>query len=172
MPNLAAGTYPAFAAHYIKLVETDTIAETVAKYAWSINSFFAGIAESKVEYRYAEGKWSIKEMLLHITDAERVFAYRALCIARGDKTPLPGFDENIYAPASKADARSWQSLLHEFIAVRKSTDLLLLSFTPEQLAQTGITNDSPNTVEALSFTLYGHILHHINILKERYLQVS
>ncbi len=108
-------------------------------------------------------------MLQHIIDAERIFTYRALRIARHDKTPLPGFDEKEYAAADNADERSWENLLEEFQAVRKSTDLLLQSFTEDQLQQSGTTNNEPNTVEALSFLVYGHILHHMNILKERYL---
>lgn len=169
MPNLTPGTYPAFIKSYLSFVNADTVAEAIEKYSDSINNFFKNIPREKVIYRYAEGKWNIKEMLLHIIDAERIFAYRALRIARHDKTPLPGFDEKSYAKAANADERSWESLLQEFEAVRKSTDLLLQSFTEEQLEQSGTTNNEPNTVKALSFLVYGHILHHINVLKERYL---
>lgn len=169
MPVLPAGTYPAYTLNYIKLIEAETVPEAVAKYAPMINDFFAGLPAEKLDYRYAEGKWNIREMLQHIIDTERIFAYRALRISRQDKTPLPGFDENAYAAASEADKRDWQSLLLELEALRKSTDLLLLSFNENQLQATGITNDQPNTVIALSFTIYGHILHHINVLKERYL---
>ena len=169
MPTLPAGTYPAFTESYIKLVETSTINEAIEKYAGSILDFFRDIPNEKINYRYAEGKWSIKEVLQHVIDTERIFAYRALRIARNDKTALAGFDENKYAVASNATARSWEELLRELEAVRRSTDLLLKSFTDEQLERAGTTNNSPNTTEAISFTIFGHILHHINIIKERYL---
>lgn len=170
MPALTPGTYPASHANYIKLAEADTVKEAVEKYSTYLTEFFKNIPEAKVDYRYAEGKWSIKEMLQHIIDAERIFAYRALCIARHDKTPLPGFDENDYADASNADARTWQSLLQEFAAVRSATDSMLQSFTDEQLNQSGTTNNQPNTTQAICFTLIGHALHHVNVVKERYLK--
>ncbi len=169
MQSLTPGTYPAFIQGYLSFVDADTVADAIEKYSDSIKNFFRNIPAEKVNYRYAEGKWNIKEMLQHIIDAERIFAYRALRIARHDKTPLPGFEENSYAASANADERSWNSLFQEFEAVRKSTDLLLQSFTEEQLEQSGTTNNEPNTVKALSFLVYGHILHHINILKERYL---
>lgn len=169
MPNLTPRTYPAFIDGYLSFVHADTVAEAIKKYSGSISDFFKNIPAEKISYRYAEGKWNIKEMLQHIIDAERIFAYRALRIARHDKTPLPGFDEKDYAAAGNADERSWENLLEEFEAVRKSTDLLLQSFTPDQLKQSGTTNNQPNTAEALSFLIFGHILHHINVLKERYL---
>jgi hypothetical protein len=122
-----------------------------------------------VDYRYAEGKWTIKEMLQHIIDTERIFAYRALRVSRHDTTPLPGFDETAYALASNAASRTWQGLLEELEASRKSTDLLLQSFTPGHLQQSGVINEHPNTTIAISFVIFGHILHHINIVKERYL---
>jgi uncharacterized damage-inducible protein DinB len=169
MPPLQKGTYPVYMENYIRLVEPERVRDTIEKYSLFIKDFFEDIPEEKVEYRYAGDKWSIKEMLQHIIDAERIFSYRALAIARGDKTPLPGFDENSYAAGSKADKRHWDSLLEEFKAVRTSTDMLLLSFTEEQLQLTGITNSQPNTVNAIAFVIFGHILHHINVLKERYL---
>lgn len=169
MPNLTPGTYPVFIEHYLPFIDTNTIAEATEKYSSSISEFFKNIPPEKAGYRYAAGKWNIKEMLQHIIDAERIFAYRAVTIARHDKTHLPGFDENSYAAASNADKRTWESLLNEFEFVRKSTDLLLQSFTEDQLQQSGTTNNEPNTAKALSFLVYGHILHHIKVLKERYL---
>jgi uncharacterized damage-inducible protein DinB len=130
--------------------------------------FFKNIPEEKAPYRYAEGKWSVKEMLQHIIDTERIFGYRALSIARKDTTPLPGFDENTYANASKAGERSLAGLIEELKAVRTSTDLLLKSFTEDDLQQTGITNGHPNTVNAIGYIIFGHILHHKKILEERY----
>jgi uncharacterized damage-inducible protein DinB len=164
------GSYPEYFGNYISNVEGDNIAEVVDKYATGVIEFFKNIPLDKVSYRYAEGKWTLKEMLLHLIDTERIFAYRALCIARTDTTPLPGFDENLYAENSKADSRDWNELLTEFELTRKSTDILIKSFDEEQLQQQGITSNSTNTVNAICFAIYGHIVHHINIIKERYLQ--
>lgn len=169
MANLAPGTYPAFINGYLSFVEVDTVSEAIDKYSNEISGFFKNIPAEKINYRYAEGKWSLKEMLQHIIDAERIFAYRALAIARHDKTPLPGFDENSYAAAANADYRDWEDLLKEFEIVRKSSDLLLQSFTEDQLKQAGTTNGEPNTVKAISFLIFGHILHHIQVIKQRYL---
>jgi uncharacterized damage-inducible protein DinB len=169
MANLVPGTFPAFMVGYLKLVTAETIAEAVEKYSVHISTFFQNIPNEKVDYRYDADKWNIKEMLQHIIDAERIFAYRTLRIARNDKTPLAGFDEKSYAAAANANERTWNNLLQEFCSVRKSTDLLLLSFSEDQLQKSGTTNNEPNTAKAISYLVYGHILHHINILKERYL---
>ncbi len=164
-----SGTYPAYFDNYIKLVDADSIIEAIEKYANPINDFFSKINEEKANYRYAEDKWSIKELLQHVIDTDRIFAYRALSLARGEKASLPGFEENEYASASEADKRSWKSLLDEFVACRKSTDLMLLSFTEDQLNHSGITNNKPNTVVAIAYVIIGHILHHMKVVEERYL---
>lgn len=169
MSNLAPGTYPAFIEGYLRFADADTVSDAAKKYPAAISDFFENIPADRVSYRYAEGKWNIKEILQHIIDAERIFAYRALRIARHDKTPLAGFDEKSYAAAVNADERTWEDLLQEFRAVRESTDFLIKDFTQDQLQQSGTTNGEPNTVETLSFLIYGHILHHISIIKERYL---
>lgn len=165
-----SGTYPVYFYNYIKLVDASTIKEAIEKYSKTIVDFIEKINEDQSMYRYADDKWTIKEVLQHIIDTERIFAYRILAISRGEQTPLPGFDENEYAKASMADNRNWLSLTEEFKAVRKSTDLMLLSFNEEQLNKSGITNGSPNTSIAIAFAVFGHVLHHIEILKERYLQ--
>ena len=168
MPKPASGTYPPYFEKYINRVETDSVTEAINKYAQPLIKFFENIPADKAGYRYAEGKWSVQEMLQHIIDTERIFGYRALCIARKDKTPLPGFDENTYANASNADKRSWDNLIEELKAVRTSTDLLLRSFTQEHLQETGITNGQPNTVNGICFVIIGHLLHHKKVLEERY----
>lgn len=167
-PN--AGTYPPYFDNYIKLVDAQNIEEAIKHYSKLSIKFFEKIREEDADYRYAPGKWSLKELLQHIIDTERIFAYRALCIARQDQTPLPGFDENQYADSSNADNRSWKSLVKEFKAVRKSTNLLLLSFSEQQLMQSGTTSGQNNTVLAICFIIFGHIIHHINVIKERYYQ--
>ena len=131
--------------------------------------FYTSLPEEKADHRYAEGKWSIKELLLHMIDAERIFGYRALRIARKDQTPLPGFDENSYTPASKASGRTLQSLKDEFAAVRKATDILLSTFDEEQLSQRGTASNHPVTANAIAFIIFGHLIHHKQILEERYL---
>lgn len=163
------GTYPAYFEKYINLAEAENTQQLIDKYSEPIWKFFKNIPTKKAAYRYAEDKWSLKELLQHIIDTERIFAYRALTIARQDTTSLPGFDENAYAAVSHADSRTWKSLLKEFKAVRKSTNMLINSFTNDQLQQSGITNGNPNTTVAISYIIFGHILHHINIVNERYL---
>jgi uncharacterized damage-inducible protein DinB len=169
MARPTTGTYPAYYDKYISLVEADTIDEAVHKYSKEIMKFFRNIPVEKETFRYAADKWSMKEMVQHIIDTERVFSYRAMCIARKDTTPFPSFDENAYAANSKADARSWDDLLTELECTRQSTNLLLQSFDEEQLQQTGTASDQTNNVNAIAFTIFGHILHHINVVKERYL---
>ncbi len=169
MSTPVSGTYPAYFENYIQLVDTASVKEAIEKYSTPINDFFTDINEEKAIYRYEENKWSTKELLQHLIDAERIFAFRALSLARGEKASLPGFEENEYASASQADKRSWKSLIEEFIACRKSTDLLLLSFTEDQLQQSGITNSKPNTVVAIAYVMIGHILHHMKVVEERYL---
>lgn len=169
MAQPVGGTYPEYFKNYISHVKADSVAEASAKYGHFTIDFFKSIPTDKAGFRYAEGKWSLKEMLQHIIDAERIFAYRALTIARKDKTPLPGFDENIYAVNCRADNREWQSLLDEFENCRKSTDALIGSFDEEHLQESGTTSGQPNTVIAICFVIYGHILHHINVVKEKYL---
>lgn len=169
MPKPATGTYPPSYHAYIAQVDTDTVRDAVDKYSKDIMKFFRNIPVEKETYRYAADKWSMKEMVQHIIDAERVFSYRAMCIARKDTTSFPSFDENAYAANSKADSRSWDDLLTELECTRQSTNLLLQSFDDEQLQQPGTASNHQITVNALGFTIFGHILHHINVVKERYL---
>lgn len=163
------GTFPAYFDHYINLVETSSAIEAIDKYSDQLIIFFSGLPEEKANYKYAEDKWTLKDVLQHIIDCERIFAYRALTIARGDKTPLPGFDENLYAKNSNSGNRTWSSLLNEFKLVRQSSDILLKNLNNEQLQQIGTSNNNPMSVNALVYIFYGHILHHINIINERYL---
>ncbi len=127
------------------------------------------IPVEKADYAYAEGKWTLKELLQHCIDTERIMVYRALCIARGEKQSLPGFDENSYAAASNANIRTWEGLVEEMQLVRKSTILMFDSFNEEQLQQRGSANNHPITCNALGFIIAGHFLHHERIVKERYL---
>ncbi len=159
---------PVFYHRYIQQVNEDELNNAFAAQA-SVFDFLDKIPVEKRDYRYAEGKWTIKEMLQHMVDTERVFAYRALCIARKEAASLPGFDENEYADNSKAGKRDWNDLMEEFKAVRKSSEILFRSFDDEQLENTGIANNNPVYVLAIGFVLVGHVNHHMNVLKERYL---
>ena len=130
------------------------------------------LTEAASQYRYAEGKWSIRELLGHLVDTERIFAYRALCLARGERQPLPGFDENAYVENAGFERRTLQSLLAEYLAVREATVLLFGSFDGAALVQTGVSNGNPVSVRALLHITAGHELHHAGILRERYLPGS
>jgi len=154
---------------YIKMVPQDDIKAAFSNKDNNLIAFLNSIPESKHDHRYAEGKWTIKEVLQHIIDAERVFAYRALRFARKDQTPLPGFDENLFADNSKASARQWNELVEEFNCVRRSSEMLFNSFDEDQLEAGGISSNNPIYVRALGYIIIGHALHHQKIIAERYL---
>jgi uncharacterized damage-inducible protein DinB len=160
---------PSYFHNYINQVEEKSLDDAFRKQGSSMIRFFEGIPETKVDHRYAEGKWTIKEMLQHIVDAERIFCYRALCFARKDATPLPAFDENLYADNSKAEKRDWNELVDELRVVRHGTELLFDSFDEEQLEAEGNASEKTNYVRGIGFIIVGHVTHHIKIIKERYL---
>jgi hypothetical protein len=153
---------------YIALAEGDSINEIVNNYAFDLQDFYNSLSDAKADFAYAENKWTIKQVLQHLMDAERVFVYRALRISRNDETPLSSFDENAYVENSFAGRRSLSSLKQEFNAVRAATDIFLLSLNEEQIKRSGTASNKPVSVNALAFIIYGHLLHHKNILKERY----
>ena len=134
-----------------------------------LNNFLDLATEEKSSCAYAEGKWTLKEMLQHIIDTERIFAYRALAIARKETATLPGFDENLYADNSNANSRTWDNLTQEIKAVRNSTIILFESFTEEMLQSKGNFSSSSGSANTLGFIIVGHVYHHIKIAKERYL---
>ena len=166
-PDLA--TIPEWYHKYVNQIQEQDLNRAIQLNTQSSIQFLKSIPEEKWSHRYAEGKWSIKEMVQHIIDGERIFSYRALCFARGEKISLPGFEENDYAAASKADSRSKEELIEEFETVRKGIELLFASFDEEQLSSVGVANNNPISVNAIGFIIPGHVQHHINILKERYL---
>jgi uncharacterized damage-inducible protein DinB len=127
------------------------------------------IPEEKGEHRYAEGKWSVKEVLNHMMDAERVFAYRALRFARNDQTALHPFEENDYAPEANAHARSIQQFVREMKRLRESTIDLFASLSPEMLVREGTASGKRISVKNLGYIIAGHDIHHLNILRDRYL---
>ena len=127
------------------------------------------IAKDKWSFSYAEGKWTIKEILLHLIDAERVFAYRTLCVSRKEELELPGFDHDEYLKNSNAKSRSHESLIEEYEAVRKASISLFKSFDEETLSYLGVANGSAISVKGLAYIIAGHELHHNSVIKERYL---
>jgi uncharacterized damage-inducible protein DinB len=131
--------------------------------------FILSLPGNKLMYRYAEGKWTIKEVIMHLIDMERIYTYRALRFARNDQTVLPGFDSDQYISFSGANDRYISGLLDELAAVRHSTIKLLNGLTDDALLRSGIMNGNPVSVGALMYHIAGHELHHINIIKERYL---
>jgi uncharacterized damage-inducible protein DinB len=154
--------------NYINQVTENDLMEAFSTQSTAFIRFLETVPAEKYDFRYGEGKWSIKEVLQHIIDAERVFAYRALRFARKDATPLPGFDENLFAANAKADKRSWDKLVEEFKLVRRSSELMFQSFDEDQLQSGGISSNHPNYVLALGFVIVGHAVHHQRITKERY----
>ena len=169
MSRPATDTYPSHFEPYVKLVPEEDFKNALKNQSSEAENFLKTISEQQSLYRYAEGKWSLKEVLQHIIDAERVFAYRAMAFARGDKNNLPSFDENSYAANSRANERSWQDLVTEFATIRRSSEMLFNSFSEDILNFSGTANNHPVTVRALGYITVGHLKHHINIIKERYL---
>lgn len=167
--QLSSGEYLPYYANYINKANCSDLIQGLQDLLANTNSFLNSIPIEKFEYRYAKGKWTIKEVIQHIIDAERVFSYRALCFARKDKTPLPSFNENNYAEASLANTRSAQSLIDEHIALRKSTISLFESFNNDTLTNIGIASGGEMSVRAIGYVIIGHEKHHLDVIKERYL---
>ena len=165
----AAGEFPAYAAMYIDLLPDDgRVLAHLEEQASLVGAFFRALPADRLGYRYAPGKWTPKEVLLHIVDDERIYAYRALRFARGDETELPGFDQDPYVTASGADARPLESLLAEHAAVRASTLSLFAGLPEAAWTRSGIANGARVTVRALVWHMAGHELHHLGVLRERY----
>jgi uncharacterized damage-inducible protein DinB len=154
---------------YINLVPEGDFFEELEASSKLLCTLFEQISPEKAEFRYAEGKWTPKEMLMHIIDTERIFVYRALTIARNDKTTLPGFDENAYAAEIDVTSRTVSDLIAEFNAVRQATVLFFKYLPLEKTSIVGNANQHPTSARALAYMIIGHVLHHSNILKERYL---
>lgn len=164
-----SGEYAHFYETYVSLVNTTDITALLSELKQSTFNFFDSLPADKADYAYAEGKWTIKQLLGHMIDAERVFAFRLLCFSRGDKNNLPGFDENSYVETGGFENRSLTSLAEEFKAVRTGNILMLQGISHEQSLLIGIANKYPVSVRALAYIMAGHELHHLRIIKERYL---
>lgn len=161
--------YPAVYKDYINLVRTDNIIKELGDQVLNIQATISTIPEEKEDFSYAPGKWSIKEVLGHIIDAERVQGYRAMRFARKDKTPLPGYDENLYVANANFKKQTIYSLGHEFAIVREANLALFKVWDEDVLNQVGRGNDLDVSVRAMMFMIAGHATHHINVIKSRYL---
>jgi len=162
-------SYQGYFKKYIDQVPEQELHEAFGNQDRVIQHFLASINEEQSMHAYAEGKWTIKEILQHMIDTERIFNYRAVCFARKEAASLPGFEENDYAANSNANARSWQSLVEEFLAVRHATELMFNSFTEEMLDTAGKANNNAVTVRSIGFISVGHFYHHKTVIEERYL---
>ena len=166
------GEFLPYAGSYINLIPAEADPrEALRAQSREIHATFADLTEEQAEKAYAPGKWTLKEMLLHQIDSERVFAYRAMRFARADGQDLPGFEQDDYVANSGANARSIASLLAEYDATRAATVALFDSFTEQQLARCGTANGGPASVRALLYIIPGHERHHLNIIRERYLPI-
>lgn len=169
LSELSSSEYNPFYQTYIMALGNVELIEELKSGKEVLLSLFEEIPEEKLNYAYAEGKWSLAEALVHMIDTERIFQYRALCIARNDKTSLPGFDQDTYVPFSNAANRSKIDLMEEYKAVRDSTISLFKSFDEEAIKIVGVASGSKMSVRALGFITSGHQAHHVRILRERYL---
>ena len=160
--------FPNFYQGYVNTIESDNILQTLQSQQDKTVSFFENLTEEQGNFAYADGKWTIKEVLGHLVDTERVFVFRALSFARGEEQSLPGFDENTYVPAGRFSDRKLESLIEEYRSVRQSTITFFQNLRDEDWSKTGIANNGNFTVNSIAFIIAGHNEHHINILSERY----
>jgi DinB superfamily len=170
---MMASTYstelPPYLQNYLRKARGNTVLEAQENALKRTIALFGNVREERGLYRYAPGKWSIKEVLQHLNDCERIFAYRALRFARNDATALPPFDENDYTPASEADRLPLATIMAEHRAIRASTVALFTSFSPEMMARAGLASGNKVSVEQLGLIAAGHAEHHCDIHEERYL---
>ncbi|MDZ4823777.1 MAG: DinB family protein [Flavobacteriales bacterium] len=156
--------------NYTKQVEGDDLLLLLQDQVDLTIAFYQSLEPAQMDFRYAEGKWTPKEILSHLIDTERVFGYRAMSFARRDKTILPGYDEHLYALTTNASQRHIVAILEEYAAARNSTIHLFKSFDAEMLDERGRANNTEMSVRALGYATLGHELHHLRIIRERYLQ--
>ena len=154
---------------YIARIESDDIMEVLAGQLPELQHALGDLGPDMAGHRYAPGKWTVKQVLGHVLDSERIFATRALCIARGENQPLPGFDEDAYAAASAADARPLGEVLQELEHLRRANLALFEGFDDAAWRRVGNANGAPISVRAIAWILAGHADHHLNVLRERYL---
>jgi len=154
---------------YLGNIPSENWLEELEKSGEKTVEIYSKMTEEQSFFAYAEGKWTLKELLLHLSDTERVFQFRILAFARGDQNELPGFDEELYANQSFANERSLESLLEEYKLLRKLSQILLETMNPSALKNIGIANGNQISVETIGKLIVGHNYHHLNIIEERYL---
>lgn len=159
---------PYYGTYISEVAGSDALPVLVAQRASSA-SFLAGIPETKAGYRYAPGKWSLREVIGHLSDSERIFAYRLLRFARGDETPLASFDENAYVPAGEFERRSLADVAREFAAVRDATLALVSGLDEVRLARRGLASGKTMSARAMAWVIAGHETHHLRVIREKYL---
>ena len=169
MKNLQANEYVPYQMNYIKLVSEQNIVKGLKDQKAEMLHFFGSIPVFKQEFKYEAGKWTIKDLFLHLIDAERVFTYRALRIGRNDVTALPGFDENDFVLAANANERTFESLLEEYAIVRDATISLFSSFSETDVLKLGTASNASVSVRGIGYCILGHELHHKQVIIERYL---
>ena len=162
-------TYPPFFTYYLSQILEEDLLIALEHSFNSTEKFLHQIPTEKMEYKYAPEKWSVKRMLLHIMDAERIFCYRALSIARGEKGTMIGFDENEYALTSHEETYTNQELFAEYLMIRQHTIHLFKHFSPSVYSNIGIANGHPVELGAIGYAILGHEKHHFDFLKKRYL---
>ena len=163
--------YPTYAEMYLKLVHKDVSLIEQLKYSLEkTKSLISSLTHKELEYKYELNKWSIKEVLVHIIDDERIYGYRALCFARNDKTNLPGFEQDEYNDNSDTSERSIENIMNEYEALRLSTITLFKGFSNKALKRMGVANGNQTSVRALGFHILGHDLHHIKAIENLYLK--
>ncbi len=160
--------YDPFYENYIKLVEGDDVNKILSAQSTETQDVLNSFPKSMGDYAYQPGKWTVKEVIGHLIDTERVMAYRAMCIARGEKQPLPGFNQDEYVKAGDFNNRELSDLVYEFRLLRESNMLLAKGLSSEALSKRGIANNKEVTVLALFFIIAGHEKHHMNVLLEKY----
>jgi hypothetical protein len=154
---------------YIDLAAGSDVLALLERQTSQMLELLASVDEARSLHRYAPDKWSMRQVLSHVSDTERVFVYRALWFARGFEAPLPGFDQDVAVAGADANARTWRSHLDEFQSVRAATVTFFRGLQPDAWDRRGVASDNPVTVRALAFITAGHVAHHINVLRERYL---
>jgi hypothetical protein len=165
----APGEYDPFYQGYIDRVPEGSIMEALEEQRYEIMGFLGSLDNATAAHRYEPGKWSVKEVLGHLLDTERIFATRALCFARGEDKPLPGFEQDDYVDQGEFDRRSLASLSHEFEAVRQSTERLFGSLGDGHWKRSGVANEARTSVRAVAYIVVGHAAHHMAVIRERYL---
>jgi hypothetical protein len=169
MTKPEANEYAEYYDKYVSLVPDGNINQTLAAQTEDTLKLLRSIPEAKGLHAYAPGKWTIKQAIGHVTDTERIFAYRALCVGRGDQTPLPGFEQNDYVSSTDFNARTLTDLIDEFVVVRQATLHLFKHFSDAEWRRIGTASDNPVSARALAYTIAGHELYHNALLRERYL---